>query len=361
VTAPITDEKNTTRPSADASASAPQQSAAQSTSDGRQWQKKEVIREGFRNKTKGEAWFNGGSYIGVGYGVVTAISVFMTWLLNDTQKFAAKYGAFAGKITSKLGVHSSFGNIVALFLGGTIASVLPVKWLEDKKPEIVKKLDRMLYSDEELNDPKIIAAHKELDEMPKQTWASVFSSRVVAFAATVSVFLLMGSNKSPLAKHTGESIDKRSIQFGRWFDKLLHRGNPEIVAQIDKAIETNIAKMSSSHGENALKGLEVVRDKVGGDRIASRIYSYIGLDAFYTAITSASLFIFTRIFGGLIGKAPEPRAHNKQHAPATHPVPAMLEASVVQSTKPASPHSTITSPTHLSRLAAPAQTAELTA
>jgi hypothetical protein len=260
-----------------------------------------------------------------------------------------------------MGIHSSFGNIATLFLGGTIASVLPVKWLEDKKPQIVKKLDRMLYNEAEFNSPEIQEAHKELDEMPKQTWLSVFGSRVVAFAATLSVFLAMGSNKSPLAKHTGESIDKRSIQFGRWFDKLLHRNNSEVVAQIEKATATNLEKMSPVHGDSALKGLEVIRGDVGGDRVASRVWSYISLDAFYTAITSASLFVFTRIFGGLVGKAPD--APSSPHKAASNTPKAATLAPSMQATphQHDTPSATITSPALLERLAQPQQTAELTA
>lgn len=282
----------------------------------RQWRKKDVIKEGFRNKTRGEAWFNTISYVGVGYGLVTGTSVFLTWLLNDTHKFSEKFGKFATHVTAKFGWPRSIASIGTLFLGGTIASVLPVKWLEDKKPQIVKKLDRMLYSDEELKQPDIVEAHKELDELPKQTWLSVFSSRVVAFAATFAIFFLMGSNKSPLARYTGESIDKRSIQFGRWMDRTLHKSNPEVTAQIDRAVATNLEKMNPSHGADALKGLEVVRGKEG-DRVASRVWSYIGLDAFYTLFTSASLYIFTRVFGGLIGKAPSEQPP-KAHLPTTH-------------------------------------------
>ena len=57
--------------------------------------RRDVIREGFKNKTRGEAWFNGISYIGVGYGLVTAVSVFLTWLMRDTK------GAFAQNFEKK--------------------------------------------------------------------------------------------------------------------------------------------------------------------------------------------------------------------------------------------------------------------
>ena len=54
--------------------------------------RRDVIREGFKNKTRGEAWFNGISYIGVGYGLVTAVSVFLTWLMRDTKCVIAGMG-----------------------------------------------------------------------------------------------------------------------------------------------------------------------------------------------------------------------------------------------------------------------------
>lgn len=347
------------------------------------WQKNEVIREGFKNKTKGEAKFNAISYIGVGYGLVTATSVLMTWLLNDTKQFSGKFGKLATAFTTRTGLPRSIASIGTLFLGGTIASVLPVKWLEDKKSEIVKKLDESLYTPEELKDPKIKAAHQELDEMPKQTWLSVFGSRVVAFAATFGVFFLMGSNKSPLAKHTGQSIDKLSTQFGRWFDGVLHKdiklpmfvtrqfgdsfdgvlrkGSPAILNEIKAASASNAAKIAS--GE--LSGIEVLRDQPNPDRVASRVWSYIGLDAFYTAITSASLFVFTRIFGGLVGKSPttEPQAHVPTLAVTPKErdtiTPSEVPSQAQQSEKP-TPR--ISSASLMERVAAaPTQNAELTA
>ena len=358
---PPTTAADATQPQAqDLFVAAPAASGPVSQGD-RQWKKKEVIREGFKNKTKGEAWFNGISYIGFGYGLVTATSVFMTWLINDTHHFAEKYGKFAEKLTKKFRIPPTFSNIMTLFIGGTIASVLPIKWLEDKKPDIVKKLDRFLYTDEELKDPKIAAAHKELDELPKQTWMSVLGSRFVAFAATLSVFLAMGSNKSPIYKIAGESIDKGSIQLGRWFDRLLHRNNPTVLREIDTAVVTNLEKMNAKkYGPDALKDLQLIRGE-GGDRIASRIYSYIGLDAFYTLFTSASLFVFTRVFGGLIGKPQTPPSASSPAKPIASAAMGAPLADAPPTEKTEKPQPRITHPAHMERVAQHAPTAEITA
>lgn len=264
---------------------------------------RDIIAEEFRNRTKGEALFNKISYIGVGYFLVTGVSIFMTWLLNDNPKYSAKFSETAKNFTKKMGFPPTIASIATLFIGGTIASVLPVKWLEDFKPQLVKRFDRFYYGDDKVkNDPTLIAAHRELEALPKQTWLSVLGSRIVAFAATFSVFFLMGSNKSPLAKIAGESIDKRSTQFGRWMDKLLNGKNPAIVAEVEATAAENIRRMSPSLGEEALKGPEIMRQGPNADRVTSRIWSYIGLDGFYTIITSGALFVFTRVFGGLFGK-----------------------------------------------------------
>ncbi len=268
--------------------------------------RRSVIAEEFRNRTKGEALFNKLSYVGVGYFVVTGVSIFMTWLLSDHPRISPKFTEAAAKFTKKFRLPPSIADIGTLFLGGTIASVLPVKWLEDHKPQLVKKFDRSYYGDDQVDhNPALIEAHRELESLPKQTWMSVLGSRIVAFAATFSVFYLMGSNKSPFAKLTGESIDKRAIIFGRGIDKLLHKGNAQVVEKIEASAAENLRRIAGS-AEGAQVGLKVMRDGPNADRIASRVWNYIGLDGFYTIITSGALFVFTRVFGGLFGKqAPE--------------------------------------------------------
>lgn len=322
--------------------------------------RRDVIREGFKNKTRGEAWFNGISYIGVGYGLVTAVSVFMTWLMRDTKNASKFFEKHIISKATKLGWSSSIASIGTLFIGGTLASVFPVKWLEDAKPQIVKKLDRFIYSDEELQSPKVKEAHKELDELPKQTWLSIFGSRVVAFAATFGVYALMGSNKGPLARTTGHSLDEISIRFGRFMDRFINKNNPQAIAEIDAAIATNLQRIKSS-GPDALGGLEVIRGTKGADRVTTKVWSYIGIDAIYTLITSVSLFVSTRVLGGLIGKPRTPTTNETKQPQHHAALSSALESPAPQHAEtPDKPHTTAHGFTHLERLAQPAHSLELT-
>jgi hypothetical protein len=69
-------------------------------------------------------------------------------------------------------------------IGGML--VVPfVKDREDRKGEIVRKLDRKHYGARADTDPALIEAHKEMDEAPKQSWGSLWKGRIttVIFAA----------------------------------------------------------------------------------------------------------------------------------------------------------------------------------
>ncbi len=341
--------------------------------------RKEVIALGFQNKTKGEALFNGISYIGFGYFLVTGVSVLMTFLMQDTKGPLHEWAQFSKGLIGKIKRNGkevfpeSFSNITALFTGGTIASVLPVKWFEDHKPLFVKKFDHLFYTDEQYNnDPRIRQTHKELDELPKQTWTSVGSSRIVAFLATLGVFALMGSNKSPFYKLTksafgeGQSLDKFSIKFGRRIDRMLNGHKEGVAEAIDRAIANNETKMKFAAADNKLpRDHEVIQSGENADRIPSRIFSYIGLDALYTMVTSATLWTSTRVFGGVLGKTAsngslgekpnilkpvaandDEFAANDRHAPVSIHAPRARVMGTIH---------------HEQRLAEPQQSAELTA
>lgn len=289
---------------------------------------KNYVAEGFRNKTKGEGWFNFLTYGVLGYVGVTAFSIFMTWMLRDSGTFISRgynngVEGFSNFLRKQLPnanwLHNfvdSNASIATLFAGGTLVSVLPIKWLEDSKPQIIKGFDEHIYGkDAVANDPKLVAAHRELDEVPKQTWKSVGMSRVLAFAATYGTSFLIGSHNTPGAKATGTSIDELSIKVGRGADKL-------IFGRKNDAVAKHIDTMKTQHADNALG---VIREKEiagrpGGpwlaDRIPSRVFSYVTLDAIYTAITSSALFVFTRMLAPVFDKHDHEKNPHPTHAPA---------------------------------------------
>ncbi len=287
--------------------------------------KKYYITEGFRNKTKGEGYFNTLTYTGVGYFGVTAFSIYLTYLLRDRDgylakafkpvvdgatKFFSRNATTAEEATRIAQKVDSNMNIAALFTGGTVVSLLPIKWLEDHKSSIVKKLDAKIYGQEAIdNDPALIEAHKELDSVPRQTWRSVLTSRLLAFAATYSTSFLVGDDKSFIGKKTGLSIDRAGASIGRHIDSRLNRGDAQIVAQ------NNAAGLASPGG--------LTRAAANPDRVSARIWGYIAMDGFYTLITSKALFVFTRIFAPFYDKR---ATHNSSTAlppaPAALPTPA---------------------------------------
>lgn len=262
--------------------------------------KHHYVAEGFKNRTWGEGIFNALSYIGIGYFGVTAISVAMTWLLRDTKLMAPRFKKFVDFVTDKtpflktntpeqrkaaFDFYDNNLTILAMFTGGTLATVLPVKWLEDSKAKIVQWFDKKIYGEERVaNDPHLIRAHWEMEQVPQQTWRSVIASRVTAFAATYGTSMLVGSNESLGYRATGHSIRSLSTRGGRAIDSYLNRKNPGILGNITDA-----------------RTLDPI-NPVANERLASKIWQYVVMDAMYTAITASSLFVFTRIFAPLLGK-----------------------------------------------------------
>ncbi len=294
--------------------------------------KHSYVAEGFKNRTKGEAFFNFSSYLGVGYVGVTAFSVLMSWLLRDSKHVSPAYkklvdGAIhltkGNKTGSELEKHidgvNSIMTITALFTGGTIMSVLPIKWMEDNKAKLVKSFDHVFYGKEKAeSDPTIVAAHAALEAAPKQTWMSVLGARLLAFAATYSTSLLIGSNNSVLGKH-GISIDKAGVHAGRWLDGAIHHKHPEIVAMIGEARQLK--------PNDILREGDALLDHGKGqpDRTFSRIASYVSLDAIYTGITSSALFIFTRVLAPVFDKDIRARIREEKNEPP-EPLPQPIAA-----------------------------------
>ena len=354
-----------TKPSITA-APAPEDTSSQRTKVTRS----QVIAEGFHTRTKGERLFNRLTYMGVGYFGVTGVSVFLTWLLRDSTGISPHFEKFTKDVEAAIKKIPRIGEsvsqfvysnmtIMTLFLGGSIASVVPVKLLENNKAKLVKRFDEHLYGkDVVANSPEIQQAHAQMEAMPKQTWGSVGLSRLLSFATTLGTFVLMGSEKSPVGKAFGHSIDDVSVKLGRNIDSGLHTNNPAAQEAIANAREANAkwfkqgAVMRESVKDGVLTGK-------GADRIPSRIFSYIGLDGIYTVVTSSTLYFFTRVLAPVLGKK---QKTDSVAAPIAAAQPVVQpEATSAQEHAPQhAPHPHVTQTTHHSRVAqAPAQ--EITA
>lgn len=312
------------------------QSSSAASDAPRHLARRDYIREGFVNKTKGESLFNHLVYGGVGFGIVTGVSILMTYVLRDNPHGSKWYSKLVTGVQDKLkgnrtgeqleafkGTVDSAMTIGALFTGGTIATVLPVKALEDNKAPIVKALDTRIYgADRVASDPDIKAAHDEIDIAPRQTWRSVFASRVVAFIATFSVWGAVGANTSPLAKKLGGSIDSLSIKAGRTINKTLQ---PSQASAISHMQQHHPVDMHRTH--NPAKGV------AAADSVSTRIWNYVVQDGLYTALTSVSLFISTRVLGPIFDKPHEHKAGEAGHgAPSARSLSDTADTVLAEST-----------------------------
>lgn len=339
-----------TYPYATATASAPSATKRVDTKD--------YIKDGFTAKTKGESLFNKLVYGGVGFGIVTGVSIFFTWLLRDSKNVSKQYSKLVegaqewykngrnlsdAEIKKANNAIDSAMTIGALFTGGTVATVLPVKALEDNKASIVKKLDERIYGKERVaNDSEIQAAHQELEIAPKQTWKSVFWSRVVAFIGTFTVWGIIGENSRPLAEKLGGSIDSISVKSGRKIDGWFHKEGTPARNNIEYMKEKSPKDMRRQPSE---------KDGINSaDALPTRIWTYVTQDGLYTALTSTLLFISTRVLGPFFDKPHEEKLEQKP-APSIEPkTPSEEPASLVAKNDNTKPTTRIDSIKHAERL-----------
>lgn len=95
--------------------------------------------------------------------------------------------------------NEQFPTILFALIGGMLM-VPPIKWLEDNKASIVRKMDNWIKGPQANNDPNTIAAHEELDRAPKQSWSSLGVARMITVASAVTADFTFGWSKSVSAR-----------------------------------------------------------------------------------------------------------------------------------------------------------------
>ena len=78
-------------------------------------------------------------------------------------------------------------------LGGTML-VAPTKWIEDRKGKIVRSFDKFFHGGKD--NPKLEAAHKEMDDAPKQSWDSLWRGRLTVLISAISLHFLAGAEST---------------------------------------------------------------------------------------------------------------------------------------------------------------------
>jgi hypothetical protein len=179
--------------------------------------------------TTGEAIFDGAVYGGLGWGANTALSIVFGYLFkygagrkhfeSMADKMAPRWSAMTGS-SPKQARRSAESNLIvtALFAAGS-SLLLPIKALEDRKPELVAALDNWWNgvragrgdapTQAELQGQAL--AHDAIAQQPRQTWRSIVEARGAALAAAIGtgMYVLRGADAKAaetLGKKTGDML-----------------------------------------------------------------------------------------------------------------------------------------------------------
>lgn len=161
-------------------------------------------------RTKGEKIFDLATYGGLGtLGNEAASFMIMKQAESGAPKRA--FEKFIGMFTryEHAPDYISKGRFPVLFvatLGGHLM-VPPIKWLENRKGAIVRKLDCAISGEEALQTPEMQQSHQEIDAAPQQSWGSLGKARVITVVAAALADFTFGWRESLSAKFFHHAAD----------------------------------------------------------------------------------------------------------------------------------------------------------
>ena len=246
-------------------------------------------------KTRGEQHFDWVTYRNWGYYTNVGLSLLAVYWVERMQS-GQKFMASLVRGMESLGVPNKNGWASYLagktfFLTGGFAVIPPMKWLEDRKVELVKKYNRELYYGAKADtDPVVIQSEKELEAAPKQNWSSVISSRLLALIPFYFAYSVLWDHKSFLAKNTGFYVDKPIVWVSRKLGKLSASvfGDQKALAHISHLEKTSPKELLSVW-------------KPGADPMHSTGPYYFISEAITSAIVAVGIYILTRVLAPIIG------------------------------------------------------------
>lgn len=325
--------------------------------------------------TAGEKKFDRLTYTGIGYIINALLSVGAVYWAERThagQKSINQFGEWFGR-TFKLNPEpAKMLATKSFFLAGGFAVLLPMKWLEDAKAGLVKQWNREHYGTAADADPVIQRSEQEIAEGPKQTWSSIFASRVLALVPFYATVGLLWDRTSLLARTTNPELSAMSKEAV----KDLEHTDPAAFSQLANkgfyfdrpiaAVSRNIGKIwARITGETAAleKITEMERthpgmikqDVVGStnrDPIHSSLPYYFISEAITSGMVAWGVYVLTRITGPFFDKnhRPSPQARS--------PLVTNPQLSTVETSQAApehdTPHSRIHSAERIAALQEPA-------
>jgi hypothetical protein len=239
---------------------------------------REVERKHF--KTEGEHKFNWETYTRIGYFANVAGSLAAVFWAERTPSGQAFIRSI-GRGFEKLGTQREKAEFFArksFFLAGGFAVIPVMKWLEDHKAERVKKYNREIYGDKADTDPLIVQSEREVEQAPRQGWASILTGRGLALLPFYGTTMLLWSSTSLLSRMTNPEL----AMLGKAGRRAMQHDNPEAFAKLsmkgwffDKPLARltrDIGKLTASGG----KYFDTVSETMGLEKLYHGILRVAG-------------------------------------------------------------------------------------
>lgn len=261
-------------------------------------------------RTPGETAFDWATYGGVGWAANVGLSIGAIWaadrthtgkrlLDGATQRLAGATGGDFARIRSQL-------RYTSLLTGG-FAVLAPIKWLEDHKIEMVKAYDARYGDTSPEAQAQREAAYARLENEPRQSWASVLGSRMLAMVPFYGFTGIAMKENQWLARVTdGQLYGERLItRAARGIDAALHRTDAAALAQLAE--------------KNRLYPNQTVNDLARGvmERPTTALADYTITEATTSSMVAAFLYGFTRLSAPVLGHAPNAANPPSGNRPAT--------------------------------------------
>jgi len=195
-----------------------------------------------------EKTFDRAVYGGISYGAQAAAGIVLTYFLKygSGKPLFEKVSKWLGpKLFRNKSVEEAAKEIstplmvTAMIMVGN-AFLLPVKWLENRKPQIirawheknVKKLEAdgtPLSEEEKAHGQECL---KQLEETPKQTWKSLLGGRGFGLAAVYATLFALGNKRNEAAENYSakmilkgaDAVGLKSLAKSDTFAKYIHVG-----------------------------------------------------------------------------------------------------------------------------------------
>lgn len=224
-------------------------------------------------KTEGEKKFDSHAYRFWGYYMNVLISLGAVWFVERTHQGQWVIDTIA-KGVSKVGVKDTYWTKYfarkSFFLAGGFAVIPPIKWLEDKKTEMVKQYNRQIYGDKADKDSQIIQSEKEVAEAPKQTWKSVMSARALALVPFYAGYALIWEPSGRLVRWTNPNLKGLN---GKELRDFIEK-NPA-KASMGAFVDKPIAILSRDLGKLAAAGSRAFEHAPAEEKFISKCYRLV--------------------------------------------------------------------------------------